>query len=91
MISTIITLLIGTIVFIVLSVIFSKSNSLKLKNKSILLSLVISIILTVILSFVPFENAFMSFSSPQKAFSYPAPAGSPFRLEQKAFSYYNDG
>ncbi len=70
MISTIITLIIGAIVFIVLSIIFRKSNSLKLKNKSIPLSLVISIILTVILSFVPFENAFMSFSSPQKAFSY---------------------
>lgn len=70
MISSIVSLIISTIVFIVLSIIFNKSDFFKIKNKSIQLSLVISIILTVILSFIPFENAFMSFSSPQKAFSY---------------------
>ncbi len=70
MISTIVTLIIGALIFIVLNTIFSKSHSFKLKNKSILLSLIVSIIFIVISSFIPFENSFITFSSLEKAFKY---------------------
>lgn len=70
MISTIVIICISISVFFILNLILKKINSIKSKNKNIQLSLAVSIILTIVLSFIPFENAFMSFSSPQKAFYY---------------------
>lgn len=70
MITQIIVLVLGTITFLTLNLIFKKSKSSKLKNNGLKLSILISVVLSFVLFFIPFENAFISFSTPQKAFHY---------------------
>lgn len=70
MVAKIVILALSTINFIFLNLIFKKSKFPKLKNKGVQISLAISIVLSIILSFVPFENAFISFSSPQESYNY---------------------
>lgn len=69
MLYSFIRLLIGVITFLIIKSIFGKIKKAE-KRKTILCSAVISITITVFLSFIPFENAFMNFSTPQEAFSY---------------------
>ena len=66
-----IRLIVGTIVFIVIVVLVSKSHCRK-KRGILIFSLVATMILTSLSSLVPIENVFIHFSTPEKAFYYSA-------------------
>ncbi len=63
-------LILGTLLFFIFNIIFKKTGLQKLNKNSIQISIILSVIIIAISSFLPFENAFINFSSPQKAFYY---------------------
>ncbi len=64
-----IRVLIGVIFFIIYLLI-AKITKLNLKKRHYILSVFASIVLITVLAFVPFENLFVTFSSPKAVFNY---------------------
>ena len=60
---------IGGIIFCCIVLRIKKSNKTH-KNKIFFLAITILIIFMIVLAFIPFENLFITFSSPEKAFHY---------------------
>lgn len=65
----IIRYVLGAVIFIIAFFLIKKSNILK-KNLLYAVSFIVISVLVTLLYFVPVENLFMNFSSPEKAFNY---------------------
>lgn len=69
MVSGIVRLILGVIIFFILELLFKKA-AVKNNKKNNSIFFFISLIITVLLLMFPIENAFATFSTPQSAFSY---------------------
>lgn len=70
MVMKIVYIAIGIIIFTISSVILKKSKFSFFRKNGIFISLFLSLVIIVLSLFIPFENAFVSFSSPQEAFNH---------------------
>lgn len=59
--------------FLVIFIILIKKSQTTHKRRWLITSVVVTIILTTVFSFIPIENAFVTFSSPQSSYSYNHP------------------
>lgn len=66
---SLIRLLIGCIVFCCVILVLKKSK-IGHKHKPYIFSVIITVVFIIILAFIPFENLFITFLSPEKAFNY---------------------